>query len=75
MDWKTFKKSSGFRASSATCVIIGSSTLFQYVMIKEGVSRQIADFICPSVPISMVILLVINMNPVLLGMVMEPGPS
>lgn len=75
MDWKAFKKCllDSALSSANVLLIIGSSTLFSYVMIKEGVSRQIADVILSVSSNPAVILLVINVLLLLLGMVMEPG--
>ena len=62
MDWKTFKKCllDSAITSANTLFIIGTSTLFTYVLVKEGVSRQIADFILGISQNPAVILLIIN---------------
>ncbi len=75
MSWQTFKKCllSSALSSANVLLIIGSSSLFSYVMIREGVSKQIADFILSISANPYVILLVINMILLFLGMVMEPG--
>lgn len=75
MSWQTFKKCllSSALSSANVLLIIGSSSLFSYVMIREGVSKQIADFILSISANPYVILLVINVILLLLGMVMEPG--
>ncbi len=56
-----------------TLFIIGTSTLFTYVMVKEGISRDIADFILGISSNRAVILLIINVILLILGMFMEPG--
>ncbi len=75
MDWKQFKKCllDSAVTSANTLFIIGTSTLFTYVLVKEGVSKQIADFILGISSNPMVILLVINIILLILGMFMEPG--
>lgn len=75
MDWKTFKKCllDSAITSANTLFIIGTSTLFTYVLVKEGVSRQIADFILGISSNPAVILLIINIVLLILGMFMEPG--
>jgi tripartite ATP-independent transporter DctM subunit len=60
-------------SSANTLFIIGTATLFTYVMAMEGISRQMADFILGVSSNPNVILLVINVLLLLLGMVMEPG--
>ena len=60
-------------SSANTLFIIGTSTLFTYVMAKEGISSQIAGFVLGISNNPMVILLVINILLLILGMVMEPG--
>lgn len=75
LDWKTFKKCIFESAitSANTLFIIGTSTLFTYVMVKEGISAQIADFILNISRNPHVIIFVINIILLLLGMFMEPG--
>ncbi|MFQ9701340.1 MAG: SLC13 family permease [Enterocloster clostridioformis] len=53
--------------------IIGTSTLFTYVLVKEGASKAIADFILGISSNPEVILLIINVVLLILGMFMEPG--
>jgi tripartite ATP-independent transporter DctM subunit len=75
MDWRSFKKcllESGL-TSANTLFIIGSSTLFSYVLIREGISTQIAEFILGLSSNPNVCLLVINVLLLILGMFMEPG--
>ncbi|MFA6905402.1 MAG: SLC13 family permease, partial [Sphaerochaeta sp.] len=59
--------------SANTLFIIGTSMLFSYVLIKEGVSAQMADFILGISDNPYLILLVINILLLVLGMFMEPG--
>ncbi|MDO4322335.1 MAG: TRAP transporter large permease [Lachnospiraceae bacterium] len=75
MDWKTFKKCllESAITSANTLFIIGTSTLFTYVLVKEGVSQQIANFILGISNNPAVILLIINIILLILGMFMEPG--
>jgi tripartite ATP-independent transporter DctM subunit len=75
MDWKSFKKClfESALTSANTLFIIGSSTLFSYVLIREGISTQIAEFILGISSNPSVCLLVINMLLLILGMFMEPG--
>lgn len=60
-------------ASANTLFIIGTSTLFTYVMAMEGISAQIADFILGISSNPYIVMFVINIILLLLGMVMEPG--
>lgn len=75
MDWKTFKRCllDSAATSANTLFIIGTSTLFTYVLVKEGISQQIADFILGISNNPYVILLLINIILLILGMFMEPG--
>jgi tripartite ATP-independent transporter DctM subunit len=75
MDWKLFKKCllESALTSANTLFIIGSSTLFSYVLIKEGISTQIAEFILGISSNPNICLLVINVMLLILGMFMEPG--
>lgn len=75
MDWKTFKKClvDSAISSANTLFIIGTSTLFTYVLVKEGVSTQIANFILSISDNPAIILLIINIILLILGMFMEPG--
>lgn len=75
LDWKTFQKClrDSAIASANTLFIIGTSTLFTYVLAKEGISRVIADSIMGISSNPAVILLFINIMLLVLGMVMEPG--
>ncbi len=75
LDWKSFKKclKDSAISSANTLFIIGTSTLFTYVMAKEGISRQLADVILGISSNPAVVLLVINILLLILGMVMEPG--
>lgn len=75
LDWKSFKKclKDSAISSANTLFIIGTSTLFTYVMAMEGISRQFADVILSISSNPNVVLLVINVLLLVLGMVMEPG--
>lgn len=75
MTWESFKKclKDSAISSANTLLIIGTSTLFTYVMAKEGISRDLANFVLGISSNPYVILLVINALLLLLGMVMEPG--
>lgn len=75
MEWKTFKKCllDSAITSANTLFIIGTSTLFTYVLVKEGISTQIANFILGISENPAVILLIINIILLILGMFMEPG--
>ena len=75
LDWKSFKKclKDSAISSANTLFIIGTSTLFTYVMAMEGISRQFADLILGISSNPNVVLLVINVLLLVLGMVMEPG--
>lgn len=75
LDWETFKKCVFESAvtSANTLFIIGTSTLFTYVMVKEGISGQIANFILNISHNPNIIILAINLILLLLGMFMEPG--
>jgi tripartite ATP-independent transporter DctM subunit len=75
MDWKSFKKCllESALTSANTLFIIGSSTLFSYVLIKEGISTQIAEFILGISSNPNICLLVVNVFLLILGMFMEPG--
>ena len=53
--------------------IIGTSTLFTYVLVKEGASAEIARFILGISQNPAVILFIINVVLLILGMFMEPG--
>ena len=75
LDWKSFKKclKDSAISSANTLFIIGTSTLFTYVMAMEGISRQFADVILGISSNPNVVLLVINVLLLVLGVVMEPG--
>lgn len=59
--------------SANTLFIIGTSTLFSYVMVKEGISSALAEFILSISSNPYMILLIINIILLVLGMFMEPG--
>ena len=75
MDWKTFTDCllESAITSANTLFIIGTSTLFTYVLVKEGASTAIANFILGISQNPAVILLIINVVLLILGMFMEPG--
>ena len=75
MDWKTFTDCllESAITSANTLFIIGTSTLFTYVLVKEGASAEIARFILGISQNPAVILLIINVVLLILGMFMEPG--
>lgn len=75
LDWKTFKECllESAITSANTLFIIGTSMLFSYVLIKEGVSTQMATFILGISDNPYIILFVINILLLVLGMFMEPG--
>ena len=59
--------------SANTLFIIGTSTLFTYVLVREGVSGKIADFIAGVSTNPGIVILTINIILLVLGMFMEPG--
>lgn len=75
MDWKSFKNCllESAITSANTLFIIGTSTLFTYVLVKEGASTAIANAILSISSNPAVILLIINVVLLILGMFMEPG--
>lgn len=75
MDWKRFKKCllDSAISSANTLFIIGTSTLFTYLMAMEGISRQMSSAILSLSANPAVILLLINLLLLILGMFMEPG--
>ena len=75
MTWENFKKCllDSAISSANTLFIIGTSTLFTYLMAMEGVSRQMADALMSISSNPNVILLLINILLLVLGMFMEPG--
>ena len=62
MDWKTFTDCllESAITSANTLFIIGTSTLFTYVLVKEGASAEIASFILGISQNPAVILFIIN---------------
>ena len=75
LDLKSFLKclKDSAISSANTLFIIGTSTLFTYVMAMEGISRQFSGFILGISDNPAVVLLVINVLLLVLGMIMEPG--
>ena len=75
LTWKSFLKclKDSAISSANTLLIIGTSTLFTYVMAMEGISRQISQVILGISSSPVIVLLAINMLLLVLGMIMEPG--
>ncbi|MDF2613713.1 MAG: transporter, DctM subunit [Clostridia bacterium] len=73
--WEAFKKAlfNSALTSANVLFIIGTSTLFSYILTNQGISNQIASFILGITDNPYIILLVINIILLLLGMIMEPG--
>ena len=60
-------------ASANTLFIIGASALFSYIMIRQGISREIGDFLFGISSNPAIVLLSINIILLILGLFMEPG--
>ena len=75
LDWKSFVNCvlDSAVTSANTLFIIGTSTLFTYVMVKEGISTSIADFILNISSNPGIVIFTINIILLVLGMFMEPG--
>ena len=75
LTWKSFLKclKDSAISSANTLLIIGTSTLFTYVMAMEGISRQISQVILGISSNPVIVLLDINILLLVLGMIMEPG--
>jgi tripartite ATP-independent transporter DctM subunit len=75
MDRNSFKKCllESALTSANILFIIGSSTLFSYILIKEGISGSIAGFLLGISSNPKIVLLVVNIFLLILGMFMEPG--
>lgn len=75
LTWKSFLKclKDSAISSANTLLIIGTSTLFTYVMAMEGISRQISQVILGISSSPVIVLLAINILLLVLGMIMEPG--
>lgn len=75
LTWKSFLKclKDSAISSANTLLIIGTSTLFTYVMAMEGISRQISQVILSISSSPVIVLLAINILLLVLGMIMEPG--
>jgi len=75
LDFKTFIKCvlDSATTSANTLLIIGTSTLFTYVMVKEGISGQLAGFILGINSNPRIVVFTINIVLLILGMFMEPG--
>ena len=77
MTWKQFLKclKDSALSSANTLFIIGSSTLFTYVMAMEGISNKMAGAILAMSSSPIMILLILNVMLLILGMFMEPGAT
>jgi tripartite ATP-independent transporter DctM subunit len=77
LGWKDFLKclKDSAISSANTLFIIGTATLFTYVMAMEGISRQMADFILGVSSNPNVILLVINVLLLCWAWSWSPAPS
>ena len=75
ISWNDLKKCllDSVLTSANTLFIIGTSTLFTYVLVKEGVATDISNFMLSVSSNPKVVLLLINIVLLLLGMFMEPG--
>ena len=75
MGWKSNTKAlENTAATTANVVfIIGTATLFSYILTTRGITRVIADFILGISSTPWVVLLIINVVLLILGMIMEPG--
>ena len=75
MGWKSITKAlENTAATTANVVfIIGTATLFSYILTTQGITRVIADFILGISSTPWVVLLIINAVLLILGMIMEPG--
>ena len=75
MGWKSNTKAlENTAATTANVVfIIGTATLFSYILTTQGITRVIADFILGISSTPWVVLLIINVVLLILGMIMEPG--
>ena len=75
LTWKSFLKclKDSAISSANTLLIIGTSTIFTYVMAMEGISRQISQVILGISSNPVIVLLAINILLLVLGMIMEPG--
>ena len=61
-------------ATTANVVfIIGSATLFSFILTNQGITKIIAEFILGISSTPWVVLLIINVALLILGMIMEPG--
>ena len=75
MNWNSFKECllESALTSANVLFIIGSSSLFSYLLIREGISARIAAFLLGISSNPLVILLAVNILLLILGMFMEPG--
>ncbi len=77
ISWEVLKKCllDSAITSANTLFIIGTSTLFTYVLVKEGVAGDISDFMLNISSNPKIILLIINVILLIFGMFMEPGAT
>jgi len=75
MEWKAFKKAllESALVAANSMMIVGSSTLFAYVLIMEGTSDHITNFFLGITTNPYMLLLIINVVLLIIGMFMEPG--
>lgn len=75
MSWKDFKKAllESAQVSANSMMIVGSSSLFAFVLIMEGASDPITNFFLGVTTNPLVMLLIINIMILIMGMFIEPG--
>ncbi len=75
VSWKTLTQALiNTAATTANVVfIIGSATLFSFILTNQGFTKIIADFILGISSTPWVVLVIINIVLFILGMIMEPG--
>lgn len=77
ISWEVLKKCLLDSATTSANIlfIIGTSTLFTYVLVKEGVAGDISNFMLGISSNPKIILLIINFVLLIFGMFMEPGAT
>ena len=75
MGWKSITKAlENTAATTANVVfIIGTATLFSFILTNLGITKTIASFILGISTTPWVVLVIINVVLLILGMIMEPG--
>ncbi len=75
IDWKLFRQALANTAATTANVvfIIGSATLFSYILTNQGFSKAILEFIVNFSTSKWVILLLVHAILFVLGLIMEPG--